>query len=859
MNSFFGFAQDGEANPAEEKSGSYDLAKDGETNPEAAKPAEEKSGSYDLAKDGETKEAKADGEAKAAGEAEEAKAAAKAEQIKTDIQIAIKDNNTRNAVTLFSKLLKDDKAGYIWREMYNALCEGRDPDIKYIDDHNSKYNAIATELYGHIKLDEAFLTTLKEQNKYNNPRSNNEIQHRVNSFFQLVLESVGSNGFFVCQEDGYLSLDKYVYGGKKHEMMEQNKIGFVRATKVKDGGKPAQSAKPDMFKEMGIPKAQYDGIIAIIGSATFLGDGVTLYYNTAAWECTEAKCSSGAKYTGTEYITSVPDVHPIVVSDSEDPFIVAKFRTRTAASAALIIATTHLESGEIHKKNGGKDKLRQSSVKLLTGVIKDIGDAPVIIGMDGNSSAYKGHTSVVDELTEYTTAIQGHIPDAITDPKKTSIVGMPISSAKKRGDKTNQPYKPEPIVALIDYLMIKGLTITQPAKLPLIGEGFDTDKFIEQYGLPSDWLNFILPKGDWSDINQWSNWASDHLPLKAVFTLGHIEFPFTTGNMLAPPLSNDGFLVGNKWNDVFVGLPKETQQYIKILRSEYNGLFDESQINAIIELGYKIYETASQQSISALNMFGFVSFNKTTVKSFKSIVDKLIYNILELMNDSQISFDDAFKRVSETPNVFVRDAVRLYYALTDGSIDLKSKTSVFLSDLQTKGYEFEEPIKDGTSSLGHGLIVKATSPSGYMFEMQFFTNEGKTLYETDGSHDIYKDIQRRCAKLRFYILTKDEENAERTYNELQVLFDKGAELLKNQQTVKDVSQSKFNFMSFNSMTELREQIKTTMELYISKGTYNSRKKGGTRRKRRILHKRTIRRKRNTKRRIRNNHKKTRRK
>lgn len=229
------------------------------------------------------------------------------------------------------------------------------------------------------------------------------------------------------------------------------------------------------------------------------------------------------------------------------------------------------------------------------------------------------------------------------------------------------------------------------------------------------------------------------------------------------------------------------------------------------------------------------------------------------MNDSQISFDDAFGRVSETPNVFVRDAVRLYYALTDGSIDLKSKTSVFLSDLQTKQYKFEEPIKDGTSSLGHGLIVKATSPSDYMFEMQFFTKEGKTLYETDGSHDIYKDIQRRCAQLRFYILTEDEENAERTYNELQVLFDKGAELLKTQQTVKDVSKSKFKFMSFNSMTELREQIKTTMELYISKGTYSSRKKGGTRRKRRILHKRTIRRKRNTKRRIRNNHKKTRRK
>ena len=859
MNSLFGFAHDGEATP------------------EAAKPAEEKSGPYDLAKDGETKAAEADGEAKAAGEAEEVKAAkaaeaaAKAEQIKTDI----KGNNTRKAVTLFSKLLKDDKAGYIWREMYNALCEGRDPYIKYIDDHNSKYNAIATELYGHIKLDEAFLTTLKEQNKYNNPRSNNEIQHRVNSFFQLVLESVGLNGFFVCQEDGYLSLDKYVYGGKNHEMMEQNKIGFVRATKVKDGGKPAQSAKPDMFKEMGIPKAQYDGIIARIGSATLLGDGVTLYYNTAAWECTEAKCSSGAKYTGTEYITSVPDVQPIVVSDSEDPFIVAKFTTPAAAAAAapapaapaaLIIATTHLESGEIHKKNGDKDLLRQSSVKKLKDVIKDMGDAPVIIGMDGNSSAYEGHTSVVDVLTEYTTAIQGHIPADIKATKTTSIVGMPISSAKKRGDKTNQPYKPEPIVALIDYLMIKGdgLTVKQHAKLPLIGEDFVTDKFIEQYGLPSDWLNFILPKGDWSDINQWSNWASDHLPLKAVFTLGHIVFPFTTGNMLAPPLSNDGFLVGNKWNDVFVGLPKETQKYIifKILRSEYNGLFDESQINAIIELGYTIYETATRESttLSKLNMDNFVLFNAgTTVKSFKSIVDKLIYNILELMIDMRTSFDDAFGRVSTEPNVFVRDAVRLYYALTDDSKDLRLKTSVFLSNLQTEGYEFEEPIKDGTSSLGHGLIVKATSPSDYMFEMQFFTNEGKTLYETDGSHDIYKDIQRRCAKLRFYILTKDEENAERTYNELQVLLDKGAEQLKNQQIVKDVSQSKFNFMSFNSMTELREQIKTTMELYISKGTYSSRKKGGTRRKRRILHKRTIRRKRNTKRRIRNNHKKTRRK
>ena len=779
-----------------------------------------------------------------------------------------------DAFNVFSDLLKIDKAGYIWKKIYDDLCSNQATlTIKYKADH-VKYGEMAQNLFKMIKLDGGFLNELKSQNEYNNPRSTDEIQHRVNSFFQFVMDSVGTNGFCVCQEENYSSLDKWVFGGINHAKLKAKNIGFIRAIKVKKDGNPSQSADQGMFKDLGIPNGQYQQIEDGIPDKAIqmLGDGVALYYDAKAWTLTAAQCSSGAGYTEKKYIEASSSLDSITAEPSLDPFIVAKFIFNAASSdqaaaasvvpeqTELIVATTHLESGDIHLKTGDKDTLRQTSVEKLNKVIETMsngGKISVIIGMDGNSSAYTMHTLVVDELNGiYKTAIDGHDPEAIKESGTISIPDMPVSSVKQRGKKTNQPYKSEPIVALIDYLVYKGLDLelATAAKLPKIPHSYKMDDFIKEYGLPSDWLNYVVPNGDWSDINQWHNWASDHLPVRAIFILNGKKFPFTTANVLSSTLSNDGFLVGKRWADILKTQPLDTQGYVisKILSSEYSGFFNEAQINQLISLGFDIHRRATGEygTLSGLEMGGFKLFNaKTVLKSIPSIIDKLIFNVLELMVDMRISVERAIEQVDRDPNVFVHDAVRLYYVLPDDSKDLKSKTAAVLNELQD--YSFEEPIKDGTSSLGRGLIVKMTSPTKYMFEMQFFTQDGKQLYETDGSHDIYKDIQRICAHLRHHILTDDKQRAERTYEELQLLFDKAEKLLESTKiNGLDNLDSGLQYKPSNSICQLKDRIK------IEYKDFNI-KKGGTRRKRRILHKRTIRRKRVTKRRITNNRIKTR--
>ena len=276
------------------------------------------------------------------------------------------------------------------------------------------------------------------------------------------------------------------------------------------------------------------------GNINEFGDGITIFFGEE-WTCESFKWSSGGNvHEGNGILKTsfvpVSDVPTEIVS--KDAFVIGIFKKN---DERIQIATTHLESGDTTTK-GNKDLIRTETIKQIIGLTIDT--IPTVFGFDGNSSAYDEHTNVVGELkkTGFKSAIKGHtIQDDLTYDENTHL----ISSLKQRGWITNQPWKPDKISHLIDYLAYKGLEVIHHAQVPT-----GNNSLMGKYALPSDWSKFKLPSPeDRADIQNWNHWASDHIAVGATFKIGKITFRITTLNALAIPLTFDGFSKGSKWKE----------------------------------------------------------------------------------------------------------------------------------------------------------------------------------------------------------------------------------------------------------------------------------------------------------------------
>ena len=277
-------------------------------------------------------------------------------------------------------------------------------------------------------------------------KSIEDLKRRITSFYKMIGEQIVDGGFFVCQEDDYINLFKLINeveqeveqktgGAIENPLIMPPNIGHIHVTKLAKFGAPKPGKTPDdaaattsatLFMagliKSGTP--EYNAIKDKIKlNNKKYGDGVTIYYDKEKWmlEPNYKYTPGNTKNYADEFIGSmlhyepaVPPLGDAIVKLATSPFIIAEF-TRKDDGSKIVIATSHLESGDIYKKLGtsgdDKDINRSTHTKIFLDII-DTFDAniPKIIGMDGNSSAGKNHTAVMDllETKGFTTAIDDH-------------------------------------------------------------------------------------------------------------------------------------------------------------------------------------------------------------------------------------------------------------------------------------------------------------------------------------------------------------------------------------------------------------------------------------------------------------------
>jgi len=662
--------------------------------------------------------------------------------------------------------------GLYWNTSIKNLALGHEPQVTAENTFDNAFQKILKELKTDSDYYKKFLETIKLQNKSVQPMQKAEYQKRIKSFFDMIIEGVKKNGFFVCQEDDYIRLYDYLMDEtdiKINELLTVNKVGYIHATKVgfddKKGLKGAPSTGKDMFIGAifdGNNKYNNFGVV----DKMLLGDGATIYYNMTEWSCVEAKCSSGHNKAELKYILHNNDeskIEKTLIDNVDDPCIIAKFKLKNGEpdKNIIIIATTHLASGETttqcSKKANGKDCERKKTVNALLENIDN--SIPVIIGMDGNSSAYTDHTDVVGLLYNkaYTSAIEDHTLNE--SYVKTNII---ISSIKERGKVTNQPFKTEPIKNLIDYLVYSGenLQLKTEAILP---KDINGEVSVEKYGIPSNFTEYQLPPTDkWGEMDQWFNWGSDHLPVRATFDLNGTTFDVTTLNALALTLTKDGFIQGSEW-------PLE-----KRIVKKYGKLLTIEQAKQIIAIGEKINTEATKR-------FGTIKekvestdvklemIEPPSVKSLESTVDKLIYKLFETLIDTP-SAADVITDMENNSYGYVGDSIRFALNIpeaTDKYGYVESFITQFIKNKEPSTYTNSNPVHDVTNG---GINVKFIEGDDkkptFRWEIQFLTDAAKNVYKNHEKHDLYKDMQRFLANLRYAKLTDaDIEPLKKEYAE----------------------------------------------------------------------------------------------
>jgi len=400
-----------------------------------------------------------------------------------------------------------------------------------------------------------------------------EYRIRFNSFFNMVKGQLhdNNNGFFLCQEDNYVTLYDMIFEEDVKTVVKpvlgtqiKTGINFIHATKV--GKNNSQATSVGFLPSTIQSKESIQSKLKT--NPAELGDGVTIYYGKN-WKCIKWWYSSGNNNNNGLFSSGVESVGAPTFINHPDPCVIGIFQYVPDSTTKIIVATTHLASGDHYNKENELDIQRVTSI---TNLLKQVDDnntenLPVILGMDGNSSAFYKDTGVIQTLLEekYQTMIEKHDPqypngtseDSTGDiPDGGNQVTLPLSSIKQRGFATDQPWKMEPIGALIDYLMIKHLDnqikITTSAKLPLIL--LPDPNVIKEYALPNSLTEYTIPKLDDRDkIENWTYWASDHLPVCAELDWGDIKIPVTTCNALAMGLVKDGFKLGLHWDKLKPG------------------------------------------------------------------------------------------------------------------------------------------------------------------------------------------------------------------------------------------------------------------------------------------------------------------
>jgi hypothetical protein len=449
---------------------------------------------------------------------------------------------------------KKANSGKKWKQLMKMIAGGetRVNVQKAIDDIENK--TLAANM--NAAIDRIFnspptIATIQLDSQTNETQKTmDECKMRIKSFFDMVRKEVGTNGFFLCQEDDYTTfglMTDFFNPGEQSELFSGLK--YIHAIKLGKNNAPITSAT--MID--GILSSCPENLVNKDGKGKNLGrpewgDGVTIFFGKD-WTCEQFTWSSGGKATvGTGILIASFDASPAPAATEvicADAFIVGIFNNN---ENKIQIATTHLESGDTILKDGEKDKKR---VSTITEIIElTVLSIPTIYGFDGNSSAYSQHTLVVDNLRVdgFESAIDGHTiqTDMVYDEGSHLM-----SSLKQRGWMTEQPWKPDPISYLIDYLVYKGdVSVVNRANVPI-----GSATLMGKYALPSSWLNFNLPEPDnRGKIEEWKEWASDHIAVGAVFKIGEFSFKVTTLNALAIPLTLDGFSKGSEWQSAKASL-----------------------------------------------------------------------------------------------------------------------------------------------------------------------------------------------------------------------------------------------------------------------------------------------------------------
>ena len=300
----------------------------------------------------------------------------------------------------------------------------------------------------------------------------------------------------------------------------------------------------------------------------------------------------------------------------------------------------------------------------------------------------------------------------------------------------------------------------------------------------------------------------------------------------------------------------KTQEGIcNAINETYPDLFSPEQLEQIYAIASQIRRNAESEQVKITEDVQHDNFERdeeiTVLKSLMSITDKVVYTILEFVAkpvDEAKTVDEAISEVQRNPSKYIRDAVRLYFSMVEPEEDLKNATNHFLKELRKKGYHYEEPVKDATQSLGRGFLVKATTPSGYAFELQLFTQSGMNLYKTDRSHDVYKNMQRELGQLRYHIIKNHEpEIIMNSYTKITEFFEQAREILDrnpNKGAPYDTKQL-FQTKPHYAMSGMETDIKLLMiKLGFIKEGGRRTKRRKTKRKRTTRRKRTIYRRRN---------------
>lgn len=143
-------------------------------------------------------------------------------------------------------------------------------------------------------------------------------------------------------------------------------------------------------------------------------------------------------------------------------------------------------------------------------------------------------------------------------------------------------------------------------------------------------------------------------------------------------------------------------------------------------------------------------FHQVSLKTMRSIVDKLINKIIDKMSNANLSnekllIDDAIVDAETNKYKYVGDSLRFVVKVTHEATRCDTVQ------------KFLDEFKHGASAsdlANGGILVKFVEDDGFRWEIQFLPPLALKRYSDPESHKLYKDAQRLFAEVQYYLLTK---------------------------------------------------------------------------------------------------------